>query len=325
MYLVLSVFLVGLLLLVAILWAIAPNSRRPTDSERRYENVFSKESLPFPSVFDDTKNQPVLSVVIPAYNEELRITVMLKDAFEYLNDRCRKDPKFSYEIIIVDDGSKDKTSEVAVNFAKDNIDGSDRQDFKVMKLTKNRGKGGAVAQGMLVSQGEYVLFADADGASKFSDVENLENQVKKAAIDGRGLAAGSRAHMVKSDAVVKRSFIRNFLMHIFHFILDVLGIGKIKDTQCGFKLLTKRAVQHIIPNMHVEGWIFDIELLLIAQMLGIPMIEVAVTWHEVDGTKMSLLRDSVIMLLDLLIIRLNYAFGIWVAKIPRTEPGKKDN
>lgn len=100
-------------------------------------------------------------------------------------------------------------------------------------------------------------------------------------------------------------------MHGFHTILFFLGIASIKDTQCGFKLLTRDAGKAIFANVHAEGWIFDIELLLIALQLRIPIVEVPVNWHEVEGTKMSLMKDSIVMLIDLLIIRLNYLLGIW--------------
>jgi dolichyl-phosphate beta-glucosyltransferase len=93
-----------------------------------------------------------------------------------------------------------------------------------------------------------------------------------------------------------------------------MGIRKIKDTQCGFKMFTRRAVARVFPNMHVEGWIFDIEMLLLASWQDIPMVEVPITWHEVEGSKMSLLKDSIKMAVDLLIIRANYMLGIWKIK-----------
>lgn len=100
-------------------------------------------------------------------------------------------------------------------------------------------------------------------------------------------------------------------MYSFHTILLILGISSIKDTQCGFKLLSRRAAERIIPNMHVEGFIFDIEMLLLAQWNAIPIVEVAINWHEVAGTKVNLVVDSVRMAKDLLIIRANYAVGLW--------------
>jgi dolichyl-phosphate beta-glucosyltransferase len=142
-------------------------------------------------------------------------------------------------------------------------------------------------------RGRYVIFADADGASKFDDLGKLMDELKTIERVELGVAIGSRAHMVKSAAVVqvflstrlvlisKRSFIRNLTMHGFHAFLRFIGIRSIKDTQCGFKLFTRRACAFIFPSMHVERWAFDVECLYLAESQGIPMVEVPVTWHEV--------------------------------------------
>src|ERR1700722_20226131 len=98
-------------------------------------------------------------------------------------------------------------------------------------------------------------------------------------------------------------------MRGFHALVYFLGIRGIEDTQCGFKLFTRKAAQLIFPNMHVERWIFDIECLVIAQAHRIPITEVQVTWHEIDGSKVNLMRDSIQMALDLLTIRLNFLLG----------------
>jgi dolichyl-phosphate beta-glucosyltransferase len=100
-------------------------------------------------------------------------------------------------------------------------------------------------------------------------------------------------------------------MRGFHKLVYFLGIRGIEDTQCGFKLFSRKAAQLIFPNMHVERWIFDIECLVIAQAHRIPIIEVQVTWHEIDGSKVNLMRDSIQMALDLLTIRLNFLLGFW--------------
>ncbi|KAG0233368.1 dolichyl-phosphate beta-glucosyltransferase [Mortierella sp. GBA43] len=266
-----------------------------------------KDQLPRLSRTDEGSAQRTLSVVVPAYNESERLPIMMKETLEFLNARAKKDPSFTYEILIVDDGSQDTTVRVALELAQLEAN----KDIRVLSFEKNRGKGGAVIQGMQYTRGEYILMVDADGATRFSDLDKVEAQLKQAERDGFGIAVGSRAHLVQTDAVVKRSFIRNFLMHSFHKVVYVLGIRGIDDTQCGFKLFTRKSAQAIFPNMHVEGWIFDIEVLMIAQQLRIPIKEVPVAWQEIDGSKVSLMRDSIQMALDLLIIRMNYVFGIW--------------
>lgn len=168
---------------------------------------------------------------------------------------------------------------------------------------------------MLCARGKYLLFADADGATNFSDLETLIVEMSKSIIENPcSVVIGSRSHLVSTDAVVQRSFVRNFLMYSFHtvvYLLCVAGVRKIKDTQCGFKLFSRAAAQKIFPYMHVEGWIFDIELLQLAAEQGMLIKEVEVNWIEIPGSKMSLVKDSINMALDLLVIRLNYLIGRW--------------
>ncbi|KAG0315986.1 dolichyl-phosphate beta-glucosyltransferase [Dissophora globulifera] len=338
---------------VSVLFLLSPNPRDATDAEKRYQDhthlpglikeedayqqrlkaqssaaagtgataqkvlagaagrsTLYKSQLPYLTRTDEGSAQKTLSVVVPAYNESERLPIMMKETLEFLQARAKKDPAFTYEILIVDDGSPDATVRVALELAQLEAN----KDIRVLSLESNRGKGGAVIQGMHYTRGEYILMVDADGATRFSDLDQLEIKLKQAERDGLGVAVGSRAHLVATDAVVKRSFIRNFLMHSFHKVVYILGIRGIEDTQCGFKLFTRKSAQAIFGNMHVEGWIFDIEMLMIAQQLHIPIVEVPVAWQEIDGSKVSLMRDSIQMALDLLIIRMNYILGIWTVR-----------
>ncbi|KAJ3055571.1 dolichyl-phosphate beta-glucosyltransferase [Rhizophlyctis rosea] len=323
---VLGLALLGVTILSILLWATnPPKARLRTKNEEFYTHATTDKREPFPSLLDDSstsKPSISISVIVPAYNETARLPAMLDEAHEYLDQRAAKDAAFAYEIIVVDDGSKDGTSKVALDIARNRAKTTKpaewaRKELRVLTLEKNRKKGGAVTQGMLVSRGEKLIFVDADGATKFSDIEKLEKDLDRVAKKGEGVAVGSRAHMVNTEAVVKRSFVRNFLMYGFHTILYILGISSIKDTQCGFKMVTRNAGRKIFPNMHTEGWIFDVEMLLLAMWAGVPIAETPVTWHEVPGTKMSLISDSVVMLLDLFRIRLNYILGIWKIATPR--------
>ena len=218
-----------------------------------------------------------LSVVVPSYNEIGRILVMLTDSITYLQENMQH----KWEILIVDDGSRDGTSEYCLDLAKNHFKLLPGQ-LRVVKLTQNRGKGGAVRHGLLHIRGKYGLFADADGASRFADVKKLLDAIQKHQDNGKGaMAIGSRAHMVNTDAVVKRSFIRNFLMYGLHTLVFIFGIRSIKDTQCGFKLMDRAAIVQMLPYLHTEGWIFDVELLILALRKKIPIEEVAISWHEV--------------------------------------------
>ncbi|KAJ1650307.1 dolichyl-phosphate beta-glucosyltransferase [Dispira simplex] len=219
----------------------------------------------------------------------------------------------TYEFLVVDDGSTDDTSDVALQFARKHH----FPNLRVLTFERNRGKGGAVTQGFLHARGRYILFADADGATDFQDVAKVFRSLDEVCDkDGYGVAVGSRAHLKndKTNTVVKRSWVRTVLMHAFHTFVCVFGIRDIEDTQCGFKLFTRPAAQAIFSNIHVERWIFDIEVLLLARVFGIPVVEVPVTWYEIAGSKMSLMRDAIIMATDLLVLRLNYILGIWRAR-----------
>ncbi|KAI1828684.1 glycosyltransferase family 2 protein [Xylaria intraflava] len=302
----------------------------------------------------------LVSVVFPAYNEEARILPTLQEAVEYLDEtygrtthlrpdggakkptsrpstprrhlHAQNTPRedlSGYEIIIVNDGSNDKTVEVALQFAREH---GLHDIMRVVTLEKNRGKGGGVTHGMRHVRGAYALFADADGASKFSDLGKLIEGCEEV-VDGayRGVAIGSRAHLVGSEAVVKRSALRNFLMRSFHLVLTILtppATSRIRDTQCGFKLFSRAALPHIVPYMHAEGWIFDIEMLMLAESApavpvlgsdgavigsspGIKVAEVPIDWHEVGGSKLNVIQDSIKMAVGLAVLRASWMMGVY--------------
>ncbi|RKP35418.1 dolichyl-phosphate beta-glucosyltransferase [Dimargaris cristalligena] len=276
---------------------ISPKTHPLTDEEKYYRDTISDTPHPLPSLFDTPT--VTLSVVVPAYNESQRLPKMLEEARDYLEAL----------ILLVDDGSRDQTTQVALDYAREH----NVPNLRVLTFSLNRGKGGAVTQGFLHARGRYILFADADGATSFPDLSKLMDGIQKVTRSEMGVAVGSRAHLKDPGVIVKRSIIRRFLMRAFHAFVYIFGIREVEDTQCGFKLFTRRAAQAIFPNIHVERWIFDIEVLLLATNFRIPVVEVPVTWHEVAGSKMHLMRDSIIMAADLLLLRLNYVFGVWKA------------
>ncbi|KAJ2843768.1 dolichyl-phosphate beta-glucosyltransferase [Coemansia brasiliensis] len=251
-----------------------------------------------------------LSIVVPAYNEEARLPVLLEDIRKYVSNRRQKQPRFKYELLIMDDGSQDKTLAVAIEYARKH----QMRELKAVRHVKNRGKGGAVTQGVMSSLGRYILFCDADGATRFGDIDQLLSEAERRATNGMAIAIGSRNNQALTGTVVERSHIRAFLQWGFHTYVTMLGVRGIRDTQCGFKLFSREAARKIFPNMHVERFIFDVEILLLAKYQNIPVAEVPVNWHEVAGSKMSIVRDSIQMALDLLAVRLNYLLGNWKIK-----------
>ncbi|OOF92757.1 glycosyltransferase family 2 protein [Aspergillus carbonarius ITEM 5010] len=332
------------------------------DARKRPGRILNHSSMEDADLF--------ISLVVPAYNEEDRLGGMLEEAVDYLekvygtvtdsvngsdataaekavrqrntanghaNGTAAHRPVHNnkgWEIIIVSDGSKDKTEETAFAFARDHQLSMHPKGYagpwtpethegvripsgtiRVVTLTENRGKGGAVTHGMRHVRGQYVVFADADGASKFEDLGKLVAACQATEdVQGRGVAVGSRAHMVGSEAVVKRSKLRNFLMHSFHLILWLLTPSKtatIKDTQCGFKLFSRASLPYIIPYMHSEGWIFDVEMLMLAEFADIPVAEVPVGWREVTGSKLNVIRDSIGMAWGLAVLRAAWMLGVY--------------
>ncbi|KZV70844.1 glycosyltransferase family 2 protein [Peniophora sp. CONT] len=297
-FVVVSVLTVGRLLLD--FWTPPPIVTR--ESEKRFRSRTKKTPAPLPDLSDEATVD--LTVVIPAFNETARLPLMLEQAVDHLSSV----PDRSAEILIVDDGSRDDTANFALALTKR----YDDVEIRVCVLEKNLGKGGAVRHGMLHSRGRRMLMVDADGASRFEDLELLW-----AAMDKHGekpaVAIGSRAHLVKTEAVVKRSMLRNLLMYGLHTILLIVGVGHIRDTQCGFKLFSRRAARAIFPAQHLATWIFDVELLLLAKQASIPVDEVPIEWHEVPGSKLNVFMDSLQMLRDLLVLRANQLTGRWAA------------
>ncbi|XP_064029391.1 dolichyl-phosphate beta-glucosyltransferase isoform X1 [Pogoniulus pusillus] len=301
--------LAALLLVLICVIAHVTARKMPTLHRHEEEKFFvndegRKESVP--SIHDRPVKE--LSVVVPSYNEEDRLPVMMDEALDYLEKRQKRDASFTYEVIVINDGSKDQTEKVAMKYCKKY--GSDK--VRVLSLVKNRGKGGAVKMGVFSSRGRKILMADADGATKFADIEKVEEGLKNLQPwpNQMAISCGSRAHLEK-DSIAKRSYFRTLLMYGFHFLVWFLCVREIRDTQCGFKLLTREAALRTFSTLHIERWAFDVELLYIAQCLRIPIAEVAVNWTEIEGSKLVPFWSWLQMGRDLLFIRLRYMTGAW--------------
>ena len=265
----------------------------------------------FPSLDDTPSND--LSVIVPAYNEEERMPQMLNEAIAHLNKRQKSSPTYKYEIIVVDDGSQDKTTETALMYSEKY--GVDK--VRVLTLEQNRGKGGAIRLGMMSARGQWLLFADADGATEFSDLDKLEQEMEKILLrsksDNQAVICGSRAHLEK-ESIATRSIFRTILMHGFHFVVWLLCVRGVKDTQCGFKLMTRETALLLFSNLHVERWAFDVDLLYLAQHFKLPIGEVAVNWQEMEGSKLVPFWSWLQMGRDLVLIWLRYSIGAWKIK-----------
>jgi len=232
----------------------------------------------------DTENEePFISVIIPAFNEERRLPPTLLDTIDFLDDFGQ-----DYEVIVVDDGSSDETSTVVQKFEKI------RRQVRLIRLPKNYGKGHAVRTGALNAHGRLILFTDADGSTPIAEVKRLI-----AAIDsGADVAIGSRA-MQSEETEVQALLFRKIIGRIFNRIVNIILLPKIADTQCGFKLFSQKAASFLFLHQTSDGFSFDIELLFLARKSNIVVKEVPINWQNIPGSKVNLVTDSVKMFIDI--------------------------
>ncbi|KAG8390884.1 hypothetical protein BUALT_Bualt01G0130000 [Buddleja alternifolia] len=286
-----------------------------------FEDPNSLKPVTCPDILDPAEKY--ISLIIPAYNEEHRLPGALDETLIYLQERAAKDKLFSYEVVIVDDGSADGTKRVAFDFVKRYT----VENVRVILLGRNHGKGEAIRKGMLHSRGELLLMLDADGATKVSDLEKLENQIRAVAIKEHKLgdsstsdlsirisdvpiaAFGSRAHL-EEKALSTRKWYRNFLMKGFHLVVLLAAGPGIRDTQCGFKMFTRAAARKLFTNIRLKRWCFDVELVYLCKLFRIPMIEISVNWCEIPGSKVNLLSIPN-MLWEMALMSVGYRTGIW--------------
>ena len=206
-------------------------------------------------------SEPYLSVVIPAYNEEERLKKHVPAIKAHLAGK-------SYEIIVVNDGSKDDTARVAQELGA-----------RLVDLNPNRGKGGAVKAGMLAAQGRYVLFTDADQSTPISEVDKLLAKLER---DSYDVAIGSRA-APGAQVGLHPVWHRELAAQVFNLARVCLTVSGIADTQCGFKCMKREVAQKVFPQITSDTAIFDIEMFIVIARMGFRVAELPVTWvHDPD-------------------------------------------
>lgn len=238
-----------------------------------------------------------LSVIIPAYNEEARIEKTLRDVDAYLEKQA-----YTYEIIVVDNNSKDRTSEVVKNLQTTTV-----QNAKVV-LETTKGKGAAVRRGMLEAQGDYTVFMDADNATPISEIEKFWPYLQQ----GYEVVIGSR-YVDPSTVKIKQPFYRILLSRMSNLLIQTILIPHVKDTQCGFKAFQGQASKGIFQHVSIYGWAFDMELLAIALKLSYRIKEVPVSWEEHGGSHVPL-KAYIQSLTDLFKIKWRSLTGSYSAK-----------
>lgn len=249
---------------------------------------------------------PHLSVIIPAFNEERRLPATLESVHAFLMSWGK-----TFEIVVVDDGSTDGTSDVVQEFAKHH-DG-----VRLLSYAPNQGKGHAVRTGMLAGAGDLLLLNDADGSSPIEELERLEAAIR----DGSDLSIGSRAKP-DPERTVKALVHRKYIGNTFNLIVQSLLLPGIYDTQCGFKMFRREVAQDLFSVSRQNGYAFDVEILYIAKRRGYKISEVAIDWSNVEGSKVNVLVDSPKMLIDVLRITLGAWFGLYRQISAEHKPSK---
>ena len=235
-----------------------------------------------------------LSVIIPAYNEEKRLPKTLEEIDKYLSRQ-----NYDYEILVVNDGSKDKTAEVVTGLT------GVIKNLRLFDNKINQGKGAVVRQGMLEAKGEYKLFTDTDNSTSIDQIEKMWSEFEK----GFDIVIGSRD--IKGAVLdPPQPFLRNRILGEGFKLYRkfIIGLWKIQDTQCGFKAFSKKAAENIFPKCKINRFAFDPEILVIAKKMRYKIKEIPVYWKNDPESKVKV-KSIVKMAIDLLKIKWNLITG----------------
>jgi len=245
-------------------------------------------------------NPVFATIVFPAYNETERIGTALQKTAQFI-----KHSRGNWEVIVVENGSTDntyyKSMDLALDLARENI-----PNMAIRILQSTPGKGSALRLGMEKSKGEHVLLTDVDLSTPLREVWRLLGERQK----GHDVVIGSRN--MPTSLVLGRSGDRKFTGRVFNGLTSILTPG-IRDTQCGFKILSRTAVNKITPLITIDGFAFDVELLFLARRLGFSISEVGVHWEHDPRSTVRVIPDSLKMARDVARIAVNYASGSYRA------------
>lgn len=231
------------------------------------------------SCFISSSERIMLSIIIPAYNEANRIGPTIGKIVDYARSNS-----LDIELIVVDDGSSDGTADIA-----------QRCDCaRIIRLEKNSGKGRAVREGMIAARGDVVMFTDADMSAPIEETDKLSQAIE----DGFDVAVGSR--MAKPRQIDKFQPVHRMALGLaFGGLVQLVFNTGVRDTQCGFKMFTKRAAKLLASNMTVDGFTFDVEMLALARRMGLSVAEIPVKWHDVSGSKVNVVKHFPRIILEL--------------------------
>ena len=244
---------------------------------------------------------PQYSIVIPAYNESARILGALEAV-----TLCIRERGWLAEVVVVNDGSRDRTAEVVHSFA------ANAPEVRILENPGNRGKGYSVRHGILQALGEVVMFTDADLSAPIEEAERLFAAIAA----GADIAIGSR-WLERTRQTIRQPLYRQLFGRCFNGVTRAVMGLPYADTQCGFKAFTRAAAQTIFQLQTIERWGFDPEILFIALKRGYRIVEVPVSWAHDERTRMSYLKDGARMLEDIAIVRCNALLGRYSKQVER--------
>jgi len=239
--------------------------------------------------------RPFLSIVVPAYNEEERLVLSLEKIASYLDAG-----EIDAEILVVDDGSKDRTAELAARALAG-------RRGRVVANGENRGKGYSVRHGVFEARGRFVLLTDADLSTSIEDHAKLAEVMRDSDLD---VVIGSRA-LPDSRIEIRQGWLRQTMGGSFNVIIRALTGLPFRDTQCGFKLMDRERVKPLFEKMVVDGFAFDVELLFLCARFGLSVADVPVTWRNATGSKVSIVGDPLSMIADVLRVRWRFRRGLY--------------
>jgi len=241
-------------------------------------------------------SKPFLSIVIPAYNEEQRLPRTLEEVFAFL----QRQP-YTSEVLVVDNGSADRTLEIAQSYALK------YSNLRVIHEAV-RGKGLAVRTGMLAAQGEYRFMCDADFSMPIDEI----NRFLPPELDNFDIAIASRE--VPGAVRYNEPYFRHFVGRVFNAMIRITALPGLQDTQCGFKCFREAAAESLFRQQTITGWSFDVEILFMARRRNMRIIELPINWYFNPESKINVWRDSLHMAWDLCKIRVNALHGRYSAE-----------
>jgi dolichyl-phosphate beta-glucosyltransferase len=245
---------------------------------------------------------PLLSIIIPAYDEEIRLPITLSHVIDFVRGQ-----PFKTEILVVENGSHDRTFQIASEFAK--------LYPEIIAIHEGqRGKGLAVKRGMLQANGAFLFMCDADLSMPVEEILKFIPPV----LDDFDIAIASRE--APGSKRFQEPFYRHFGGRLINLMIRLLALPGLQDTQCGFKCFCREVARDLFEKMTLTGWSFDIEILFVARLRGYKIVEVPIPWYFNPLSKLSLLKDTLRMAMDILAVRRNADAGLYELHNVKPDP-----